>query len=271
MLGIIKRTIRLLVVLIWGMVGLTGCAGLGVYNPATGRNEFIVVSTDAEVAMGRDVHEQTLKQFRLSMNQEQIARVERVGQRLAQISDRQDYLYHFYVIEKDELNAFTIPGGNIYIFTGLLEKFKTDDEVAGVLAHEIGHCAARHTIKKFQAALGYEIVGGAIIGQISPDQQRQRIAAMGADVLRSLVFSAYGRQDEYEADRLGLKYMDLAGYDVEGMIKILELLDRESEGGSRVPLILRSHPYLKDRIQAVQQEIARMRTESPAMGTGNIR
>jgi predicted Zn-dependent protease len=159
---------------------------------------------------------------------------------------------------REAKNAFTVPGGQIYIFTGLLEKLKTDAEVAAVLAHEIGHCAARHTIKKFQAALGYEIVGGAIIGQLTSDQQRQRIAAMGADVLRSLVFSAYGRQDEYEADRLGLRYMDWAGYDLQGMVKTLALLDRESQG-SQVPLILRSHPYLKDRIQAVEEEIIRTR------------
>ena len=145
------------------------------------------------------------------------------------------------------MNAFTIPGGRIYIFTGLVDKLDSDDEIAGVLAHEIGHCAARHTVKKFQAGL----IGGMILGQIGAGGQTQQIAT---NTMMRLVFSAYGRKDEHEADRLGIKYMRLAGYDLDGMIKTLEILKKESKG-SVTPVILRTHPHLDDRIISVKRQI----------------
>ena len=233
---------------------LVGCSTLGTYNPATGRREFIAIPTDVEVSMGRDIHTQIVSQYSLTQRKEQLAQLNRIGQRLAQVSDRQDYEYHFYLLENKDLNAFTTPGGNVYVFTGLMDKLQTSDEIASVLAHEIGHCAARHTIKKFQATIGYNLIGSIILGQADIGEQTKRIAALGSNVIMQLAMSAYGRQDEYEADRLGLKYMDLAGYDLQGMIKVFEVLKQESEG-SRGPLILRTHPFVEDRIEMAKKEI----------------
>ncbi len=205
--------------------------------------------------MGRDVHGNIIRQYELSSQTEKIERIEKIGQRLAQISDRQDYQYHFYLIEKEEMNAFTTPGGNIYLNTGLVDKLKTDDQIAAVVAHEIGHCAARHTIKKFQAALGYNLIGNIIINQVEMGDQVKGMASLGSNALMTLVFSSYGRKDEYEADRLGVKYMQLAGYDLQAMVETLTILKKESKG-AKTPLILRSHPYLDDRVQAVKEMIA---------------
>ena len=141
------------------------------------------------------------------------------------------------------------------MYTGLLDRLKGDDQVAAVLAHEIGHCAARHTVKKFQAALGYDLIGGIILSQIALEDQVKRAAAAGSNALMSLVFSAYSRKDEHEADRLGVKYMYLAGYDLEGMLETLQILKQEEKKGLATPLILRSHPFLDDRIDAVKNEI----------------
>lgn len=229
-----------------------GCASLGTYNPATGRNEFIFISTPEEVSLGKNLHQQLEGQFEFSDDLTQINRVRRIGERLTQVSDRQDYEYHFYVIVQDELNAFTTPGGNIYIHSGLLEKLKGDDELASVLGHEIGHCAARHTIKKFQAAMGYDLIGSLILGQVNSNAQQ--IVSMSSNMLMNIVFSAYSRKDEYEADRLGIKYLDKAGYDPEGSVAALEVLQMESKGPG-TPLVLRSHPHLADRIVAAKKEI----------------
>ena len=246
----------------WGAIllalTLSGCAGLMTYNPATGRNEFIAISTSSEVAMGKEIHSQLSRQYKLSTDQTRLERVNRIGQRLARISDRQDFAYHFYLIEKDEMNAFTTPGGNIYFYSGLLNKLSSDDEIAAVLAHEIGHCAAKHTVKKYQAAMGYDLIGNILFSAIGVDDQVRQVATMGTNQLMNLVFSAYGRQDEFQADQLGLKYMNLAGYKLEAMIETFEVLKKESKG-PRVPLILRSHPYLDDRISMVRQEIARIK------------
>lgn len=234
------------------IVFVAGCSTL--YNPATGRKEFILIPTDYEISMGKNIHSQIVSEYGISSRQADKERLARIGQRLVKVSDRQDYEYHFYLLDKKDINAFTTPGGNIYFFSGLLDKLKTDDEIAAVLAHEIGHCAARHTIKKYQAALGYNLVGSLVFSQINMNDTAKGTAALAANVAMELAMSGYSRQDEYEADRLGVKYMYLAGYDLNGMIETLEVLKRESSGTS-APLILRTHPYLEDRLKAVREEI----------------
>lgn len=237
------------------LVFFIGCT---TYNAATGRNEFIAISTPAEVSMGRDIHNSLKQEYKFSTSKVDLQRIQRIGEKVAQISDRQDYVYHFYLVEKDELNAFTVPGGNIYFFRGLMKKLKTDDQIASVLAHEIGHCAARHTVKKFQAALGYQLVGSLIFSALELQEQSRKIASLGTDTLMNLVFSAYSRRDELEADRLAVKYMYLAGYDLKGMIETFQVLDQASQGPD-VPIILRSHPFIKDRIEAAKKEIEAVR------------
>ena len=232
---------------------ITGCA---TYNPATGRNELIFIGTDTEIMLGDDFHRQISSQYKFSQEAVKTDRLKRIGQRLAQVSDRQDYAYQFFLIEHKELNAFTIPGGRIYLFSGLYDRLKTDDQIAAVLAHEIGHCAARHTIKKFQAALGYNALMNIALGRIGSEGARQ-VASISANTIMNLASSAYGRRDEYEADRLGLKYMHLAGHDLEGMIQSFQILEQESKG-SRPPLILSTHPYIDDRITAVRNEIPKI-------------
>lgn len=240
---------------------LTG--GCATYNAATGRSEFIFVPTGSEVTMGQDLHNQLQTQYTFSSESKVTARLNRIGQRLAVVSDRQDYAYQFHVIEKDELNAFTTPGGHIYVYSGLINKLEDDDALAGVVAHEIGHCAARHTIKKFQAALGIDLLGTLLLGQIEQESTK-RIAAMGAGAAVSIAMSAYSRQDEHEADRLGVKYLYLAGFKPEGMVATLEVLQAEAKDGE-IPLFLRSHPYLKDRVTAVKAEIAQIKTKYPSV------
>jgi predicted Zn-dependent protease len=236
--------------------GLAGCATM--YNPATGKQEFIFIPTDTEVSMGQDIHKQMAQEYSFSSDQEKLQRIQRIGQRLAQVSDRQDYEYHFYLVNDKELNAFTTPGGNIYILSGLADRLPSDDAIASVLAHEIGHCAARHTIKRFQAAVGYNLIGSILLSQVQVDDQARKLAASGSNAVMGLVFAAYSRKDEFEADLLGLKYMDLAGFDVNGMVQAFELLARE-EKGPTIPLWLRTHPYITDRIAAVKVEIEKMK------------
>ncbi len=236
---------------------LGGCASVGTYNNATGRQELIFISTPQEVTMGQTIHKQLLSTEKLSADPSLTDRINRIGKKVALVSDRQDFSYQFYVIEKDELNAFTVPGGNIYIYTGLIKKIPTDDEIAAVLAHEIGHCAARHTIKKYQAVLGYNLLSD-LLNKVEMAEWTKQITSLSSQALMTLITSAYGRSDEYEADKLGLKYLDLSGYDLNGMLKTFAVLEKEGDKGS-TPLLLRSHPYIQDRITAVKAEIRRLR------------
>jgi len=233
---------------------LSSCASLGTYNPATGRNEIILISSEEEVAMGNSVHKQIKKKYAFSDNESIVNGLRKIGGQLAQVADRKDYEYHFYLVNSEEINAFTTPGGNIYVFTGLMSKLSSDDELAAVLAHEIGHCAAKHVVKKYQAALGYSLVGSIALSYLGKYPSAHKLASLSSDAIMGLIASAYSRKDEYEADKLGLKYLHLSGFKLEGMVKAFKVLESESKG-PKVPEFLRTHPDIKDRIEKVKDEI----------------
>lgn len=239
---------------------LGGCASLLTYNPATGNKELIFLSSSEEVAMGESIHSGLSAQENFSQDQSKIDRLNRIGARVAQVADRQDYQYRFFLIEKDDLNAFTTPGGFIYVYTGLMERLQTDDKIASVIAHEMGHCSARHLAKKFQASMGYSLVSSVLMDRLGMSGTAKAITKAGLDASMNIVFSAYSRQDEYEADRLGIKYLVLSNYKPEGMVETLEILDKESEGDN-VPLIVRTHPYIKDRITAANERIKEIKAD----------
>ncbi|MBF0384845.1 MAG: M48 family metalloprotease [Candidatus Omnitrophica bacterium] len=239
---------------------LSGCSTLGIYNPATEKREFIFVSTPEEASMGRTIHQNILEKYKLSQDKEKQERLDKIGSRIVQISDRQDLAYKFYLLEDKELNAFTVPGGSVYFNTGLFDKLENEDQIAGVLAHEIGHSAARHTIKKFQAALGYNLVASLVLTHLGLEENSARLASMGADVIMGMVFNAYSRQDEYEADRLAVKYLYFSGYRPEAMAESFEILKKESKEQKGF-LYFRTHPYIEDRIVAINQEVVKVRTK----------
>lgn len=243
------------------LCSLVGCSSLGTYNPATGRSEFIMIPTSEEISMGESIHKSLQKKYKFSTNQKMLNRVNDIGRKVSEVSDRQDYVYRFFVIEEDSLNAFTTPGGYIYVHTGLLKKMTSDDEVAFVIAHEVGHCAAKHVIKKYQSAFGYNFIQNLILNQLSSASRAKQITSLSSKVLGNLIFSAYSRKDELEADRLGVKYSYLAGYDLKGA-KDSFLILKENSQGSNVPQMLRSHPDLDQRILFIEQEIQKIKNNS---------
>ncbi len=241
-----------------GLISLVFFTGCATYNAATKRKEIVFLSTNKEISLGEKTHQQLMKEFALSDNKELTSRLELIGSKVSQVSDRQDYAYHFYLIEKDDLNAFTTPGGNVYFFTGLMKSFKSDDEVAAVLAHEIGHCSARHVAKKFEAALGFDVIRKFVFTFLTSTRTKS-VADLSANLVMSIVSKAYSRSDEHFADKLAVKYLHLSGYDVNGMVKTLEILKSESKSkGIPAPWLLRTHPYLDDRIKVVQEEIQKL-------------
>ena len=225
---------------------LSGCAT--TYNPATGQKEFIFITTPVEVSLGKMLVTKISTNFKISKDGKKIDRLTEIGERIARVSDRKDLKYQFTVIEDESLNAFTTPGGYVYVNSGLIEK-ATDDELACVIGHEVGHVAARHVAKKLQAQIGYDIL-------MNIAARRAGLAELqkAASVSYNLIMLGYSREDELLSDRIGVKYAYKAGYDPFAMITFLEKL-KETKDGEMGFVFLRSHPYTSQRIKMLNMEI----------------
>ncbi len=222
-----------------------------VYNSATQRNETLLFNTTQEVALGKDLDAQMSKDIKVSQDPALQARLERIGRQVVLSSDRRDLAYNFRVAQDDELNAFALPGGFIYVNSGLINQ-ATDDELAGVIAHETGHIAARHSVKKLQATLGYQFIMSVIVG-LSGKQQLGDVL----NVVYNYIGLGYSRQDEFLADTLAVRYSRRAGYNPRGIVDFFNKLkaDAEQKGRGSVPVFFSSHPKIEDRIANVEREI----------------
>lgn len=228
---------------------LSGCATL--YNPATQKRETLLIDTPSEVAMGSDMDRQIQKKMKILQDPKRQNRLDSISTKVSSFSDRKDLTYHFKIIDDKEFNAFAIPGGFIYVNAGLLDA-TTDDELACVLGHEIGHVAARHSVKKLQANLGYQIVISIALGLSG-----QQTMGQAMDIVFNLASLGYSRKDETLADKLAVKYARNAGFDPHGMITFFRKLEKEArnKGGNLHIEFLSSHPNLQERIKNVEKEI----------------
>jgi len=228
---------------------LTGCSS--EYNLVTKQEEKYYYSTDKEVQMGQSVNRQVKKEYKFAGDPLAQKRVEDIGKKIAAVSDRKDIDYYFQVLEDDQVNAVSLPGGYVYVNSGLLDKVSNDDELACVLAHEVGHIVARHSIKKLQATQSYSIL--RVLVAVAPGTAE---VGNAADVAFTQFLLGYSREDELLADQLGARYAKLAGYDPHGMISFLEKLQ---DMYRRMPLTeknyYKTHPYASDRIRVVKQEL----------------
>lgn len=245
----LKRLFFLLII----VFTLNGCAT--VYNPATQRKEIILIDDKAEAAIGRNVVKELEKEEKVSLDKKSEERVSNIGQKLAVVSDR-PLTYKFQVLENKELNAVSLPGGFIYINQGLLDKLN-DDELAFVLGHEIGHVAAKHAVKKIQSGMAFQIVLLAASAAASGGEAAQ-VAGNVIDASSraySLISLGYSRQDEYFADKLGVKYASKAGFNSQAAISALEKIKKEDGPNLKILVYLRTHPYVDDRIKKLKELI----------------
>jgi predicted Zn-dependent protease len=228
---------------------VSGC--VTIYNPATQRRESLFLNTSQEVSLGRDLDRQISSKYKILYDPQRQARLDAIGSRVAMASDRTDIAYVFRIVEDKELNAFATPGGFVYLHSGLMD-VANDNELACVLAHEIGHIAARHSVKQMQTSLGYQLVLGIALG-VSGSQD----IGNAMNVVFNVTNLGYSRKDEYLADYLAVKYALRAGYDPIGMVTFFQKLKREEQargGGARI-VFLSSHPPIEERIKRVQEQI----------------
>ncbi|MEG3858200.1 M48 family metallopeptidase [Microcoleus sp. herbarium12] len=201
------------------------------------------MSDRQEVTVGQQINQQLTKsEFKLDRNRATTAYINRIGQRLAQESDRPDIPYTFQVIDDDNINAFATMGGFVYVNKGLMAAADNEAELASVIAHEIGHIGARHSIKQMrQMAIASGVASAAGLNG-------SRAVQIGVELA---LRRPHSRQAEYEADQLGLQTMGRSGYAQSGMVDFMKkLLNQPSP-----PNILSTHPATSDRIAAISQAI----------------
>jgi len=216
------------------------------------------MSEKQELALGQRYAAEVTKQMPLMPADDPLVKyVDKVGQRVAAVSDRPGLFYHFNVVDDTTINAFALPGGHIYIYRGLLTHMNSESELAAVLGHEIGHVTARHAVQRYTQTQGYQM-GMAVASIFLPIPQ-----PMGqlSDLLAGAIIQGYGRKDELQADELSIKYIPKAGYDVRATTRILETLQRledirvreTKDTTGKAPEIYHgafsSHPETKERIE----------------------
>ncbi|MBU1888110.1 MAG: M48 family metalloprotease [Candidatus Omnitrophica bacterium] len=234
------------------MIGafLSGCVSQE-YNTATGKQDIMLISTDKEIDMGRRIAESLEKNPEVKLDPDPLMtkRVSDIGAKIASVTDRKEVNYTFRVIDDDDVNAFALPGGYVFIFKGLVEKAESDDELACVMAHEMAHVVARHSIKRLQGSLGYTIL--QILMVVSGTSEGRNINAAFGQLTMS-----YSREDEALADKMAIKYLRKSGYDPFAMLSFLEKLQQvHREQPIRPYSNYRSHPHIADRIRMVKQEL----------------
>lgn len=197
---------------------LSGCS----VNPATGQQDLVLMSEDQELAIGRKTHAEIIKEYGIYPDTELAHYIQRVGDRVAAQSHRSNLIYRFTLLNTPEVNAFALPGGYIYITRGILAYLNTEDELAAVLGHEIGHVTARHAVRRHSTATVTSIAG-AILAAASGVQG----AGTAADLIGTAIVRGYGRDHELEADRLGAIYIAKSGYDPSAMMGVIKLLKNQ--------------------------------------------
>jgi predicted Zn-dependent protease len=229
----------------------TACA----VNPATGKKQLVLISERQEIEIGRENDKAISAQMGLYDDEALQAYVQGVGNQLAFRSERPDLDWTFRVVDDPVVNAFALPGGYIYITRGILAHMNNEAELASVVGHEIGHVTARHGVSQMSKAQLANL--GLNLGAIVAPEQAQRYGSLAQAGL-GLVFLKYGRDDERQADDLGLRYMVQGGYDPRPMADMFDMLDRvgETSGGGQVPGWMSTHPAPENRSARAEGKIA---------------
>jgi len=264
-LPVIKRGMAKLALTVFAALAFcaTGCTRYT--NPATGKQHSLwFMNPEKEKTIGKQVYVELGKKPGFSRDAAARARVERVGRRVVAVCDDRSWKYRFEVLNTRVPNAFAAPGGYIFVTNGLLAMMgDNDDELAAVLGHEAGHIAAKHTAARMDRAMKIQGVV-AILAAGSGEDNAKAVAELGM-VVGSFLLLSHSRKQEYEADKLGVRYSHEAGYNPEGMVTFfqkLSKLEAKAGGGGKLPNFMSTHPSTPDRIDKVKRMIRDVRRKS---------
>lgn len=252
---------RFIIAGIIACVSVVGYCSRSSINELTGRKQHISLTPEDEIVMGADAAPVMAQQFGGLSNDSQAAGlVKQVGDEIVKKlpTEAIDYQYEFHLLaDSQTVNAFALPGGQIFITTGLLKRLETPGQLAGVLGHEIGHVVARHSAEHLaKASLTQGLVGAATVAGSGGNDGGQT-AQMVAATVGNMINLKYGRKDELESDQLGLRFMHAAGYDPRVMIDVMQILEKAG-GGARQSEFMSSHPNPGNRIERIKEHLQTM-------------
>lgn len=250
----------LLIALVMAGFALFRYFGSEQINATTGEKQHIGISPSQEIALGLQAAPRMEDQYGgLSSDERAAAEVQQVGNRILQNSEagKSPYRFQFHLLaDRDTVNAFALPGGQVFITEALLRRLKSEGQLAGVLAHEITHVVGRHSAEHLaKQQLTQGLTGAAVLATYDPnDPNSYRNAAIAA-AIANLVNLRFSRQDELEADARGVRYMSEAGYDPRAMIGVMEVLKQAAGGSGRTPDFFSTHPNPDNREGKIRQAI----------------
>ena len=256
-----RINLRFIIALVMAAIALIGYFFNTSVNPVTGEKQHVNMSADQEIAIGLQAAPQMEAQYGgESPDARATAAVQQVGQRIVQanqLDQKTKYNYQFHLLADDQtVNAFALPGGQVFITMGILKNLKSEAELAGVLAHEIGHVVGRHSAEQVsKSQLTQTLSGAAAVAAYDPDHPGSSIArAAAAAMIAKLISLRFSRNDELGADDFAVKFMPAAGYDPNAMVGVMQMLDSKA-GGSNPPEFMSTHPNPGNRIEELQKDI----------------
>lgn len=245
---------KLLSTVLLGLL-LVGCTK----TPVTNRTQFMMISPDQEMALGATEAKKIVETSKVSSDQKLQERVKRIGQKIAVVSGRSDFAWEFTVIQDDTPNAFCLPGGKVFFYTGILKITENDDQIATVMGHEIAHALARHGAERMSMQNASNIGAQVLAAALNVPAQYQNLYAQAYGVTSQVgLILPYSRKFEHEADRIGVYLMVKAGYNPAQALKFWENMARLSKSSQKPPAFLSTHPADDERIREIREYIAQL-------------
>ena len=218
---------------------------------------FNLISVAEEQQLGDKFALEIEKQHKIVKDPQVQSYIDGVGKRLLTGVRKAEFPYTFQVVQDDSINAFAIPGGHTYVNTGLIKAAESEAELAAVMAHEINHVVARHSTRQMTQQYGYNLIAGLLLGN------QGELSKLAADMFGKAGHMYYSREMESQADFLGVETMYKAGYNPQGMVSFFKKLDAAGQKDpGKIARFFSSHPETVERINAIQQEIAKLPAKS---------
>ncbi len=221
-------------------------------TPYTQRSQLVLYSYDEEIRLGENAAQEILAKEKRSKDKKKIDMVKRVGDRLSKVTDA-NYNWEFYVIQKDTLNAFCLPGGKVFVYEGIFKAIKNEDQLATVMSHEIAHALARHGLERMSMGQ-LTSIGKVAISEAAGLRGNQAFdVAFGIGAQYGIMLP-YSRSFEYEADTIGIKLMKKAKYDIDEAVNFWRNMKKAKKTGSPMEF-MSTHPTDDNRIANIKSII----------------